>query len=83
MQGHTSSVRTVAVTSDNKYIISGSHDKTIRIWNLLQKRQETVFRGHTDSVNSVVVTSNNKYINSGSDDSTIRIWKFGIKTKAF
>ena len=26
LQGHTDSVRTVAVTSDNKYIISGSDD---------------------------------------------------------
>ena len=82
LQGHTSSVLTVAVTSDNKYIVSGSDDNTIRIWNLLEKRQETVFRGHTDSVNSVAMTSDNKYIISGSDDNTIRIWKFGIKDKS-
>ena len=31
LQGHTSGVTTVAITSDNKYIISGSSDKTIRI----------------------------------------------------
>ena len=31
LKGHTSSVSSVAVTSDNKYIISGSDDKTIRI----------------------------------------------------
>ena len=31
LEGHTSSVLTVAVTSDNKYIVSGSLDKTIRI----------------------------------------------------
>ena len=31
LQGHTSYVYTVAVTSDNKYIVSGSDDKTIRI----------------------------------------------------
>ena len=43
MKGHTDSVVTVVATSDNKYIISGSWDKTIRIWNLLEKRQETFF----------------------------------------
>ena len=31
LQGHLSRVTSVAVTSDNKYIISGSADKTIRI----------------------------------------------------
>ena len=40
MQEHTSSVWAVAVTNDNKYVISGSDDKTIKIWNLLQKREE-------------------------------------------
>ena len=81
MEGHTSSVNTVAVTSDNKHIISGSSDKTIRIWNLLEKTQETILQGHTDSVWTVAVTSDNKYIISGSSDKTIRIWKFWIKQK--
>ena len=83
MKGHTNYVRTVAVTRDNKYIISGSEDKTIRIWNLLEKRQETVLQGHLNGVDSVAVTSDNKYIVSGSFDNTIRIRKLWIKTKTF
>ena len=31
LQGHSSLVLTVAVTSDNKYIISGSADDTVRV----------------------------------------------------
>ena len=50
LQGHTSPVRCVAETSDNKNVISGSYDNTIRIWNLLEKIQEAVLEGHTDSV---------------------------------
>ena len=66
LEGHTSYVNSVAITSDNKYIISGSDDNTIRIWNLLKKRQETVLEGHTSYVNSIAITSDNKYIISGS-----------------
>ena len=66
LQGHTRQINSIAMTSDNKYIISGSHDKTIRIWNLLEKRQETVLEGHTSSVTSIAITSDNKYIISGS-----------------
>jgi WD domain, G-beta repeat. len=40
LQGHLNWVQTVAVTKDNKYIVSGSYDKTIRIWNLLEKKQK-------------------------------------------
>ena len=56
------------MTSDNKYIISASSDKTIRIWNLLNERQEKVLRGHFSSVKTVAVTRGNKYIVSGSPD---------------
>ena len=65
MKGHSSTVRTVAVTSDNKYVISGSSDNTIRIWNVFEKRQETVLEEHLNWVNSVSVTSDNKFIISG------------------
>ena len=84
LEGHTGTVRSVAVTKDSKYIISGSDDSTIRIWNILEKRQEAVLEGHTSNVNSVAVTSDNKYIISGSgipynediSDYRIRIWSF-------
>ena len=65
LQGHTGSVRSVAITSDNKYIVSGGYDKTVRIWNLQDKTQEAVLQGHTDCVISVAITSDNKYIVSG------------------
>ena len=78
MKGHSSTVNTVAVTTDNKFVISGSgnygeSDNTIRIWNLIQKTQETVFPGHSKEVISVAVTSDNKCVISGSEDNTIRI----------
>ena len=31
LEGHTETVRSVAISSDNTYIISGSDDKTVRV----------------------------------------------------
>ena len=81
LEGHTSCINTITVTSDNKYIISGSSDKTIRIWNLLERTQEAVLEGHFSYVNSVVLTKDNKYIISGSEDKTIKLWNFFEKQK--
>ena len=62
-------------SSNDIYIISGSMDGTIRIWNLLNKTQEAVLEDHNSSVTSVVVSCDNKYIISGAFfDDTIRIW---------
>ena len=42
MQGHQGSVSSVGVTNDNKYIISGSLDKTLRVWNIIGRKQEAL-----------------------------------------
>ena len=74
LQGHTDYVRCVAKTSNNKYIVSGGEDKTVRIWNLKAKTQEAVLQGHTDLVTSIAITSDSKYIVSGGKNNTVRIW---------
>ena len=36
LNGHTRFVSSVCVTSDSRYIISGSYDKSVRVWSLEQ-----------------------------------------------
>ena len=55
-------------------MVSGSDDKTVRVWNLLEKRQEAVLEGHTSEVSSVAITSDNRFVVSGSSDKTVRVW---------
>ncbi|ETO05031.1 hypothetical protein RFI_32364 [Reticulomyxa filosa] len=57
-------------------ICSGSHDKTIRIWDIEQGKQIVVLNGHTFSVNSVKYGSYalENMILSGSSDNSVRLW---------
>ena len=52
LQGHTKYVRSVAITSNNKYIVSGGYDNTVRIWILQDKTQEAVFTNYDDVARS-------------------------------
>ena len=57
----------------NERIISGSGDKTIKIWNRVSGECERTLSGHSNSVVSVCVMGNERII-SGSSDKTIKIW---------
>ena len=60
-----SSVYSVTISIDSKYVVSGSRDCSIRVWSLHKKCQEAVLQGHTSHVYSVVITNDNRYIVSG------------------
>jgi WD40 repeat protein len=70
-------VRSVAVTPDGKYVVSGSGDKTVRLWELATGQEVRRFTGHEMGVMSVAVTPDGKYVVSGSGDKTVRVWYIG------
>ncbi|QRV96323.1 Vegetative incompatibility protein HET-E-1 [Ceratobasidium sp. AG-Ba] len=68
-------IECVALSPDGAYIVSGSWDKTVRIWD--SRTGQPVgqpLHGHTQYVTSVAYSPDGAYILSGSDDRTVRIW---------
>ncbi len=45
--GHSGMVNTVAISPDGKYIVSGSEDKSIKVWDLLSGREIHTLNGKT------------------------------------
>ena len=45
--GHLNSVNSLALTGDQKFIVSGSEDNTISVWEFQEKTFEAVLQGHT------------------------------------
>jgi WD40 repeat protein len=76
LEGHTDQVNHIILTKDNKYLISASSDKTIRIWNVQTNKLERTLTGHDWKVVTLAVSLNNKYIVSGSNDGSIKVWDF-------
>ena len=57
----------------NGHLASGSHDKTIKIWNPTDGIVIRTLSGHTDAVIELAVLPNG-HLASGSEDKTIKIW---------
>ncbi|ETO13769.1 WD repeat-containing protein, partial [Reticulomyxa filosa] len=67
----------IGIIGGNGYTIcSGSHDTTIRIWDIETTKQSIIFKGHENVVRSVKYGSNKleNTILSGSEDKSVRLW---------
>ncbi|MEE1323143.1 MAG: hypothetical protein UHE91_04910, partial [Bacteroidales bacterium] len=64
----------VAYTPDGTKIISGSADKTVKIWDANTGECLKTLEGHSKYVYSVAFSPDGKHIVSGSYDDTIKIW---------
>ena len=74
LKGHNNSISAIAYSPDGTRLISGSDDKTVRIWNSETGQLLSTLSGHSSDVNSVAYSFDGSRIVSGSDDKTIIVW---------
>lgn len=73
LKGHSDWLTLIALASDT-VLVSGSQDKTIKVWNTISGTCLQTLLGHSDIVKSVVVSQDDRQIVSGSQDGTVRLW---------
>jgi WD40 repeat protein len=73
LEGHSGSVISVAITADKQTLVSGSWDKTIKIWHLPTGKLQQTLEGHRSSVNQVVISKDAQTLVSASNE-IINIW---------
>jgi len=74
-EGHTNGVTSVSWSPDGRYVLSGSMDDTLGLWEVSSGEWFGPFEEHTDTVNSVSWSPDGRYILSGSADKTLRLWE--------
>jgi len=75
LQGHSKLISSVSFCPNGSYIVSGSYDQTVRVWDIMAGSEiYALTEGHTDSVNSVTYCPKGQKIASASKDCTILVW---------
>jgi len=74
LSGHTGWVRSLAFSLDGISLVSGSDDKTVKLWDVQTGGVVMSFCGHTGQVHSISISPNCTIFASGSQDNTIRLW---------
>ncbi len=72
--GHQSDVNTAAFSPDGKYLVTGSSDKSAKLWDAASGSEIRTFTGHTAKINAVAVSAGGRLIVAGDEKGNIKLW---------
>lgn len=72
--GHGGWVRCASVDVSNEWFVTGSADRTLKVWDLASGQLKLTLPGHVASVRAVVVSPRHPYLFSASEDKEIKCW---------
>jgi WD40 repeat protein len=74
MNGHEAAITCLAISSDQKNLVSGSFDQTIKIWNFNKKKLIFTINSHSKVITSLAFSPTNKILASSSIDESVKVW---------
>lgn len=74
LKGHSDTVASLSWSPDGSQLVSGSHDRTVRLWQPGSQSSLLTFTGHKESVFAVAWNPDGTLIASGGRDESVRIW---------
>ena len=72
-KGHSRGVNSVAYSSDGRFVVTGSDDKTAKVWDVASGACVATLEGHSDGVSSVAYSSDGRFVVTGSYDNTAKV----------
>jgi WD40 repeat protein len=73
LQGHTAAVTGVAFSADGKQLVSGSLDKSCRLWDIAEQKELGAFEGPAP-INAVAIVADGKQVATGGADNKLLLW---------
>ncbi|KAI6168460.1 WD40-repeat-containing domain protein [Pisolithus thermaeus] len=72
--GKPNHARSVTISPDSKFLVAGSEDNVIRIWDVESYAFIQSLVGHRGEVYALSFTADSRYLLSASGDRTVRLW---------
>jgi hypothetical protein len=72
---HDDAVTCLAVSPDGRFAVSGSVDRTVRVWDVATGKERWKLDGHTGPVTGVAFSPDGRRVASCAADHTWRVWE--------
>jgi WD40 repeat protein len=83
LKGHDDAVYSVAYSPDGKYLVTGSLDHTLKLWDVAAGKEIKTYggkTGHQKMVLAVTFSPDGQMIASGSADNTLKVWDVPVSS---
>jgi WD40 repeat protein/tRNA A-37 threonylcarbamoyl transferase component Bud32 len=74
LRGHSGAIYSVAVSPDGMRIVTGSKDRTAKVWDAASGAEIVALNGHSGSIQSAAFSPDGQQIVTGSADGTAKVW---------
>lgn len=78
--GHLQGVNCISLSPDNFYLVSGSDDSFLKVWNLEVNVFDGNLQGNTGKISAVAFSQDGFRVVSGAEDCIIRVWKLNLRS---
>ena len=65
----------MAFSPDGQRIVTGSYDRTAKVWEAASGQELLTLKGHSARILSVAFSPDGQRIVTGSDDETAKVWE--------
>ncbi|CAI5718382.1 unnamed protein product [Hyaloperonospora brassicae] len=72
--GHLGWVRSISVDPTNDWFVTGSADRTIKVWDLASGQLKLTLTGHINAIRGLEVSSRHPYLFSAGEDKKVLCW---------
>ena len=83
LRGHEDDLTSLDISSNGRWLVTGSRDKTARLWDLTAPNPQMtsiVLNGHSAAITAVAVAADNRSVITWSADGMARRWPIGSDT---